>query len=124
MKIAIVGSREYHNKEHIATFVDSLPDDAIIVSGGARGVDRYAIYCAVLRGLKTIEIYPDWHTYGASAGVIRNGVIVAQADMVAAFWDGKSKGTQDTINRAKGAGVPVVINPTEFVAPPTQTSMF
>ena len=42
--------------------------------------------------------------YSNPAGMIRNGEIVRLSDEVIAFWDGKSSGTRDTIQKAKAAG--------------------
>jgi len=40
MKIGVVGSRRYPAKGPIEKFVEALPKDAVIISGGAIGVDR------------------------------------------------------------------------------------
>jgi hypothetical protein len=44
---------------------------------------------------------PDWNKYGKSAGFVRNKLIIENADIVFAFWDGESKGTLISINIAK-----------------------
>lgn len=109
MKIAIVGSREFPDMDLVREFVRSLPEDTIIISGGARGVDRVAEEEAKKLAMIT-EIYPaDWQQYGKRAGFLRNKQIVEAADMVQAFWDGKSKGTAHSIRLAKEAGKPVQI---------------
>jgi hypothetical protein len=46
-------------------------------------------------------IYPQWEIFGKKAGIIRNIEIVKKSDLVFAFWDGKSKGTEFTIKQAK-----------------------
>ena len=38
--VAIVGSRGYRDERAVREYVDSLPDDTVIVTGGARGVDN------------------------------------------------------------------------------------
>jgi tyrosyl-tRNA synthetase len=49
-----------------------------------------------------IKIYkPDWEKYGKAAGVIRNEDIINYSDRVIAFWDGKSKGTKNSIDHAR-----------------------
>lgn len=108
-KIAIVGSRDFGTVNHIAkgtteALVDQLQPDDVVISGGAAGVDTWAADHARARGL-AVEVFPaDWRTHGRAAGPIRNGQIVAAADLVYAVWDGKSRGTQDTIRKAKAAG--------------------
>lgn len=47
--------------------------------------------------------------YNALAGYNRNGEIVANSDYIIAFWDGKSKGTGNTIYRANKAGINVKV---------------
>jgi predicted Rossmann fold nucleotide-binding protein DprA/Smf involved in DNA uptake len=109
MKVAIVGSRAYPNLSKVRAYIQSLPLDTIIVSGGARGVDKCAEKVAESIGLQT-EIYPaDWHKYGKAAGMKRNQQIVEASDRVVAFWDGESKGTKNTIDTAKKLGKEVTV---------------
>ena len=107
MKVAIVGSRDYPTLWEVWQYVSSLPADTVVVSGGARGVDAQAEYAANECGLKT-EIYrAEWEKYGLSAGFKRNQQIVDAADSVVAFWDGVSRGTVDTLDKAARARKPI-----------------
>jgi 1-aminocyclopropane-1-carboxylate deaminase/D-cysteine desulfhydrase-like pyridoxal-dependent ACC family enzyme len=108
-RIAIVGSRDFQNLQLVDHFVASLPADTIIVSGGARGVDRRAEEAAKRRGLRTIIYHADWETHGKAAGYLRNQDIVDEADEIVAFWDGVSNGTWHSINLARKAGKKVFI---------------
>lgn len=104
MRIAIVGSRNYPDAKRVFEFVHELPPDTVVVSGGAGGVDTWAILQAKRDGLAT-KVYPaDWGKYGMSAGFRRNQTIVDDVDCVVAFWDGVSRGTADTIAKARKAG--------------------
>lgn len=88
-----------------------LPDlDNVIVHGGARGADEIAGRVAESFGLRT-EVYPaKWNLYGKGAGPMRNQQMVDKgADLVLAFLMPGSKGTADCINRAKEAGLKVII---------------
>lgn len=105
VKIAIVGSRDFDRLDLVVEYVKSLPPDTIIVSGGARGVDRMAAVAGYNAGLGVVEHRPDW-TKGPHAGFERNSLIVEEADKVVAFWDGKSRGTMDTVRKAANAGKP------------------
>lgn len=100
MKIAIVGSRDFARLDLVTAYIEALPMDTVVVSGGARGVDSVAVEAAERRGLVTVTYPADWDAYGKGAGFIRNQLIVDQADKVVAFWDGKSKGTRDTMRKA------------------------
>lgn len=109
MKVAIVGSRDFDRLDLVVAYVNALPKGTIVISGGAQGVDRIAAITAHNAGLVVIEYRPDWENEGRSAGMKRNGLIVATAERVVAFWDGKSRGTLDTITKARKAGKPVQV---------------
>lgn len=103
MKIAIVGSRTWKDELVIADYIEGISLEitgAVIVSGGAVGVDSFAEKWAKEYGLKTEVYLPEWDKYGKQAGIIRNQLIVDNSEKVVAFWDGKSKGTLNTIERA------------------------
>lgn len=103
MRIAVVGSRGFTNKELLdSTLSEYNPTE--IVSGGARGADRMAADWANEHRITLTEFYPDYDKYGRAAPIKRNDLIVDAADMVIAFWDGKSTGTKYTMNYAKKKG--------------------
>jgi len=102
MKIAIVGSR----KVKIGNIGDYITVCDEIVSGGARGIDSCAAAYAREKGITLVEIFPDYARYGRAAPIIRNKEIVDRADVVLAFWDGRSKGTAWVIRYAKKTGKP------------------
>lgn len=106
LTIAVVGSREYPNMDLVQHFIRMLPPHVDIISGAARGVDSVAAATAREAGLDVTEFPADWDRWGKSAGFIRNNDLVASADFVVAFWDGKSRGTDHTINLAKKEQVP------------------
>lgn len=108
MKVAIVGSRtitDYNMIENVViAFQTNEGQITEIVSGGARGVDTLAEKLANRHNIP-IKVFPaDWDAYGKSAGYRRNRDIVDRADVVFAFWDGKSKGTKHSIDLAKEKG--------------------
>jgi len=74
------------------------------VSGGARGVDTLAVYYAREHAIPLQEIHPQWAVEGPAAGFVRNKQIIDAADTVLAFWDGKSKGTKNSIDLARASG--------------------
>ncbi len=112
--VGIVGYRDFHNfnffeNEILGWEVENREID-IIVSGGANGVDKLAEQYANKYNKKMI-IYPaDWQKYGTpQAAKIRNSKIVSDIDYLIAFPSKKSKGTFDTINKARGKKIPVKI---------------
>ncbi len=105
MKVAIVGSRHYPNLERVRKYVSKLSPNDTIVSGGAKGVDATAEDEARKLGMEVISIPPEWDKYGRRAGLVRNDMIVSLAHQVVAFWDGVSRGTKYTIDKAKEKNV-------------------
>lgn len=102
MKIAVIGSRDYTNYERMVKLLTAFGFDKEgneIVSGGAKGADELAKSFAEDASLKYTEFPADWEK-GKSAGMIRNKKIVEYSDIVIAFWDGHSRGTENSIKIA------------------------
>lgn len=106
MKVAIVGSRSAVAVD-IAAHLHTRPSE--IISGGAVGVDTLAAEYAQANGISLTVIKPDYDKYGRRATHVRNREMVMRADWVLAFWDGKSKGTESSINQALRLGKHVEI---------------
>ncbi len=95
MKVAVIGSRNFT----IANLACYLPEKTTeIVSGGAKGIDSCAREYAKQNGIPLTEFLPKYNHFGKSAPLKRNIEIVEYADIVIAFWDGKSRGTKFTID--------------------------
>jgi len=121
MKIAIVGSRDYTDYNNFTNKLEDIvgwhfdgtlgeyDKELRIISGGARGVDSLAEQWADENDVLCDVIKPEWEKYGKAAGFIRNSKIVEQCDEVIAFWDGVSRGTEDTIKKAVRLGKQVTI---------------
>lgn len=106
MKVAVVGSRNLT----INNLGDYLPKDTTeIVSGGARGIDRCARAYAKTHNIRLSEFLPEYERYGRSAPLKRNLQIIRYADMVLAFWDGKSNGTRFVIENCKKENIPIKV---------------
>lgn len=101
MKVAVIGSRGIVNV-NIGEYIPKETTE--IVSGGARGVDTFAREYALSHGLKLTEFLPDYDKFGRSAPLKRNIQIIEYADLVLAFWDGKSRGTKFVIDNCKKIG--------------------
>ena len=103
MKVAIIGSRGITDLD-ISKYMPEGID--LIISGGARGVDTLAEKYADEHGIPKLIIRPDYDLYGRRAPLVRNKIIVDNADLVIAFWDGESRGTSYTVEYAIKQGVP------------------
>jgi len=101
-KIGIVGSRNYPDTDKVRQFIQSLPEDVTIITGGARGVDAVAEEEARKRGLKIIVHKPDFTKgYSPAAYHERNQKIAKECEILIAFWDNQSRGTASTIKYAR-----------------------
>lgn len=123
MKLAIIGSRTltdydwfkeqvcghfFHQQSDGDGGLSEWWDFNEVISGGAVGADQFSARLvkewnrlAGYEEIKLTEHLPDWERYGKRAGFIRNELIVKDADMVLAFWDGLSKGTANSLSIAK-----------------------
>ena len=106
MKIGVVGSRGLIIND-MDKFIPSGCTE--IISGGAVGVDKCAADYARKNNIKLTEILPDYKSYGRGAPLVRNKAIVERADMIIAFWDGRSRGTAFVINYANKINKPCKI---------------
>ena len=106
--VGIVGSREYPLPDLVRRTVEKIyekyGDNAVIVSGGARGVDTIAVDTAKRLFMPYLIFPANWDKYGKPAGPRRNSQIVAVADYIVAFWDGQSSGTNNTVEKARKKG--------------------
>ncbi len=106
MKVAVVGSRCLC----VERLEQYLPKGTTeIISGGAKGVDASAREYALGHGLKLTEFLPEYSRYGRSAPLKRNITIIENADLVLAFWDGRSRGTKDVIDQCKKRSIPITV---------------
>ena len=53
---------------------------------------------------------PEYSRYGRAAPLKRNITIIENADLVLAFWDGKSHGTKYVIDNCVKRNIPVKIH--------------
>jgi len=109
-RLLVTGSRDWSDVEVIATelqFVAKKYNNVVLVSGHAIGADRIAEEIAVCLGW-VVEIHePDWKLHGQSAGFKRNTAMLdTDVQAVLAFHKDNSKGTADTIKKAKERKVP------------------
>lgn len=108
LAIAIVGSRAFNDYALLCKHMEAYAP-TLIVSGGAQGADSLGEKWAKEKGVATRILRPNWTKYGKAAGFMRNTDIIQAADVVIAFWDQTSRGTQDSIQKAQAAGKKVVI---------------
>jgi len=110
IRYAIVGCRTCTSPRHVFPVLDKiLKKGDIIISGGAKGVDTLADKYAQKNQHTMIIHCAMWDLHGKAAGPIRNKKIVDDCDEMIVFWDGKSKGTRNSIKLAKESKKPIHI---------------
>ncbi|MBQ7606414.1 MAG: DUF2493 domain-containing protein [Desulfovibrionaceae bacterium] len=104
LNICIAGSHSFENYVILSNIVNEIASGLdkfalTFISGNARGADSLDERYAKEHGFD-LEIYPaNWKKYGKEAGFIRNNKMASISDVLIAFWDGKSHGTNDMIKK-------------------------
>ncbi len=108
-KVAIIGSRNFSNKKLFNSVLLSIfTNEGIphtIISGGAIGTDTLAKEWAMENNIEFVVFIPMHKDFPKKtrrwmAPKDRNTTIVENSDMIISFWDMKSTGTKDTIEKA------------------------
>jgi hypothetical protein len=114
MKVIIAGSRTFDCYEILRDIMDEMiletgivPDE--IVSGTATGADTLGEQYARELGIPIKRFPADWNTHGKKAGHLRNIEMADYGDMLMAFWDGESKGTEQMIKYSRSIGLKVKV---------------
>ena len=83
----------------------SLPKGASIITGSASGVDAAATRAAREKGMPVQVLPASFEELSdPSKSAARNQRLVDACDVLVAFWDGSSKGTRTTVERALDSG--------------------
>ncbi|MBO4811735.1 MAG: DNA-processing protein DprA [Prevotella sp.] len=101
MKLAIVGTRNPSVPYDEWKKLFSIENVTEIVSGGAKGIDTYAEQLALESNIKLKVFKPDYKKFGRNATILRNNEIAEYCDRVIAFPSTESRGTYDTIKKAR-----------------------
>jgi len=105
VKFGIVSSRHFADLARVESYVEKLPRDARIVTGSTSGVDAAATRAARRHGLAVQVLGASFEAArDQSVAAARNQRLVDQCDVLVAFWDGSSRGTRATVDRALDSG--------------------
>lgn len=108
-KIIVAGGRDFSNQDLVDRTLDYLLDftgeHIEIVCGMAKGADTSGLLWAKANNKPVAEFTADWNQFGKGAGYKRNAEMADYADLLIAFWDGKSRGTKHMIDLAKKKGI-------------------
>ncbi len=125
MKTIICGCRDFNSHKFFQDNIENIPWKITeIVSGGARGADAIGEEYADMMGIKLTVFPAKWNDlthddaiirhgkygkYDAKAGFRRNQTMADYAQACICYWDGKSSGSRDMLERAGKAGLQVHI---------------
>lgn len=122
-RIIIAGGRNFDNYNLLESYVEYIIDrfykkeNVVIISGTAKGADKMGEYYAAKHNIKCCKFPANWDKYGKQAGPIRNKEMAQYAvsdnskGVLIAFWDKKSKGTENMIQNAKKLSMDIHIYP-------------
>lgn len=98
MKVAVIGSRTFSDYELLKNTLRCIHITEI-VSGGDTGADKLAEQYSEEKSIP-LQIIP--HTeHPETSNASRTYNIISAAQLVVAFWDGKSPGTGDLLKYAR-----------------------
>ena len=110
MKLIVAGSRTFTNYPLLCqTLGPQRHRITEVLHGGTRGADQLGFRWAVKHHIRSRCFAADWERFGKAAGVRRNHQMAQAGDMLLAFWDGRSAGTQHMISCMQQLGKPVVV---------------
>lgn len=119
-KVIIAGGRDFSDYEYLKRSCDNIlknKTDIIIISGCADGADKLGEKYAEERGYDVLKFPAPWDDvegksryeigftkagkkYWKKAGPFRNAQMANAADALIAYWDKRSPGTKDMIDKA------------------------
>ena len=123
IRIIIAGGRDFTDRHQMGTelwklfggFKLSTWERVEVVCGMCCGAELLGKDWATMQALDIKEMPADWDRYGKRAGYIRNEQMAKCAKngnpygYLVAFWDGRSRGTRNMIEKALVAGLEIHI---------------
>lgn len=108
IKLMVSGSRGITDETFIFNCLEEVYKEKkfnVLIIGDARGVDKKTKKWALLIKKILVSIYiPNWKKYGKYAGLKRNTNMVNDCNIGIVIWDGKSRGTKDSLAKLIKAG--------------------
>lgn len=114
ISVIVAGTRDFIDKKYLWGVLDRYlrehdPKTITILDGKSRGPDSFGGEYGEAKGLRVLPFPADWDKHGKGAGFIRNEEMAKAGTHLIAFWDGKSSGTKDMIERAQNHGLRVIV---------------
>jgi hypothetical protein len=110
LRVLVCGGRNFSHRAELFAELDRLHGEygfTIVIAGGARGADAFAVEWAQARGIATQVFAAEWGTFGriGRAGPLRNArmLVEGRPDLVVAFPGGHR--TANMVKQAKAGGL-------------------
>lgn len=105
--VLVTGGRDYQRKDTVFGVLDEHHKNfpiRLLVQGGAKGADTFAIEWAKARGIPYETVRPDYKKHGRPAAYVRNQIMIDQfrPRLVVSFPG--NNGTADCTRKAYNAG--------------------
>ncbi len=105
VRVIVAGTRgyddrvEFHNV--MCAYIKRFEGTPILFISGAAttGADDLIIRWCKKYGYPCLKMPADWDTFGKGAGFVRNGEMARVGTHLVEFWDGKSPGSADMIDK-------------------------
>lgn len=107
MRILSCGSRDFTDELSVYYAFKDLPEDTVVVHGGARGADYLTDQICKGFGYTVLSMKAEWDSLGREAGPQRNRAMLDKfgpIDIVYAFPG--DRGTEDMVMVAAEHGIP------------------
>lgn len=120
-RVLVCGGRNYDRWPEVRDTLNNARDVrgvSLIITGGASGADRLAERWAQHERIPVCVFPANWQFLGRKAGPLRNQAMLdfAKPHLVVAFPGGR--GTEDMVNRAIAAGLPIMEISARDASPP------
>lgn len=123
IKVIVAGSRNFTDYRmlqgkciEVILGLNHPKHEIEIVTGLAKGADTLGLEFAIEHGFKHVEFPAQWSKYGRGAGHSRNTEMAKYAvknpldrGIAIIFWDYKSAGTRDMLEKASFFGLDVYL---------------
>lgn len=115
IRVCIAGGRDFNDYAQLCDGMNAVKaahynQTIEVISGAARGADRLGEKWGADQGLVVRSFPPDYeNNHPKQAPFIRNAEMAEEADVLVAFWDGKSRGTRHMIGCAFKQGLEIHI---------------
>ena len=122
-KVILAVSRSFEKysfyKERILFYLSEImkTHTIVIITGAYKKIDNYTNQLCEETGFIKESYEADWGKYGQEAVYVSNDKMINSADALIAFWDGRSLGIKDLIEKARKKNIWVAVEGLDSTLP-------